>query len=220
MGITVQDIVYVRFQAPDLDLMQSFLEDFGLHVSARTQGTLYMRGAGSAPHIHITELGPVPAALGLGLRADSREALEALAAETGTPVEETGEPGGGLRVRLKDPAGMLVDVLYGQDVLPELPRRAPLTLNPAAPRLRFGNTQRPEPGPSQVVRLGHAVIHTPHFRETLDFYQRLFGFLPSDSYYAGKKDNVMCTFLHCSLGKTYTDHHTCGFRRSRPPIPI
>jgi catechol 2,3-dioxygenase-like lactoylglutathione lyase family enzyme len=216
MGITIQDIVYVRYSAPDLDAMQSFLEDFGLRLSARTDRLLYMRGTGPAPYIHVTELGSKPAALGLGLLAPSREALEALAAETGTKVEETGAPGGGVCVRLTDPAGMRVEVLFGQDQLPELPHRAALTFNPATPRLRLGEVQRPEPGPSHVVRLGHTVINTPKFHETLKYYRDMFGMRPSDTYYAGQKDNMIGAFLRCGLGKTYTDHHTVAILAGEP----
>ena len=38
--IAIQDIAYVRYGAPDLDLMQAFLEDFGLHVASRTGDAL------------------------------------------------------------------------------------------------------------------------------------------------------------------------------------
>ena len=33
MGIKVTDVAFVRFQAPDLDVMQSFFEDFGMQVA-------------------------------------------------------------------------------------------------------------------------------------------------------------------------------------------
>ncbi|MGE4480544.1 VOC family protein [Acidocella sp.] len=216
MGITIQDIVYVRYQAPDLDIMQSFLEDFGLKLSARTERALYMRGTSSTPHIHITELGTKPTALGLGLLAPSYAALEDLASETGAKIEETGEPGGGVCIRLTDPAGMRVEVLFGQDKLQELTHRAALTMNPAMPRARFGDVQRPMAGPSHVVRLGHTVIHTPHFRETMDYYQKMFGMRPSDTYYAGQKENMIGAFLHCGLDKTYTDHHTIAILAGEP----
>ena len=40
----ILDIEYVRLRAPDLDVMQTFLIDFGMQVAARTPQRLYMRG--------------------------------------------------------------------------------------------------------------------------------------------------------------------------------
>ena len=47
--IAIQDIVYVRYQAPDLDRMESFLRDFGLIRAHRTARSLYMRSRGPMP---------------------------------------------------------------------------------------------------------------------------------------------------------------------------
>lgn len=53
--ITVQDIAYVRYGAPDLDAMKRFLTGLGLHV-ARDSGTaLYMGAADGRPFAHVTE---------------------------------------------------------------------------------------------------------------------------------------------------------------------
>ena len=57
--IAVEDIAYVRVAAPDLDLMESFLVDFGMRRAARSESMLYMRGHGGDPVIHITEQGSV-----------------------------------------------------------------------------------------------------------------------------------------------------------------
>ncbi len=46
--IAIQDIAYVRYQAPDLDAMERFLHDFGLHRSAQTTTALFMRGCSDA----------------------------------------------------------------------------------------------------------------------------------------------------------------------------
>jgi len=43
MTITIKDIAYVRYQAPDLHQMESFLVDFGLHTVLRHVRALYMR---------------------------------------------------------------------------------------------------------------------------------------------------------------------------------
>ena len=40
--IKVLDVAYARFQAPDLDLMEQFLGDFGLTTSEKTENALYL----------------------------------------------------------------------------------------------------------------------------------------------------------------------------------
>ena len=37
MGIKVQDLAFVRFSAPDLDTMESFLTDFGMARASAAQ---------------------------------------------------------------------------------------------------------------------------------------------------------------------------------------
>ena len=55
--IKVKDVAFPRFRAPDLDKMESYLEDFGMVRSARTEDKLFMRGLDASHHIHVTELG-------------------------------------------------------------------------------------------------------------------------------------------------------------------
>lgn len=205
--IHVEDMAYVRYQAPDLDEMEAFLTDFGLLRAARSDRALYMRARGSAPVAHITEQGAA-ATLGIGLRARAEADLYRLAEHVGVAVEDNGEPGGGKIVRLGDPDGMQVDVLYGQTPVEPLPVRAPVVLNPAVGRRRFGEVVRIPPGPSHVMRCGHVALLVADFRKSLAFYRDVLGFLPSDTYYAGAPDNTVAAFMHCGLGDTYTDHHT------------
>lgn len=206
--ITVKDIAFVRYQATDLDTMEAFLQDFGLHRAARNHGALYMRACAAAHHSHITELGATNRTLGFGLLAQSAADLTALASRLGVAVEDNPEPGGGQRVRFTDPAGFLVEVIHGQAVLPELPRREPLPMNPATGRARFGKVIRQEPQPSSVMRLGHIALLVADFRACLTFYTEVLGFKPSDTYYAGEPGNQIAAFMHCGLGATWTDHHT------------
>jgi hypothetical protein len=55
--IKVDDIAFVRFSAPDLDKMETFLSDFGLVRAERDAKTLYMRGLDGDPYFHVTHLG-------------------------------------------------------------------------------------------------------------------------------------------------------------------
>jgi catechol 2,3-dioxygenase-like lactoylglutathione lyase family enzyme len=110
--VTIEDIAYVRYAVPDLDAAVGFMADFGLQLSARTGSAIYMRAAGASHHVYIAEGAETSRGLGFGLLAASRDDLALLAAETGTRVEESGEPGGGLTVTLTDPAGNRVDVIH------------------------------------------------------------------------------------------------------------
>ena len=206
----IEDIAFVRYGAPDLDTMETFLLDFGLRPSIRTADTLYMRALGTAHHVHITELSDQPTTLGFGLRARSADDLAKLAAEVGARVEDNPEPGGGHRVRLRDPVGYLVDVIHGQATVAPIAHRDPMGVNPIVGRSRYGRFVRVPPGPSNVVRLGHVFIQTTDMKASLEFYTRLLGFKVSDTYFAGPPENTIAAFLHCGLGMTWTDHHTVG----------
>jgi catechol 2,3-dioxygenase-like lactoylglutathione lyase family enzyme len=208
--IAIEDIAFVRYAAPDLELMERFLLDFGMHRAARTESALYMRGCNGAHHVHITEVSPTAATLGFGLRAASAADLLKLAAELGSSVEDSPEPGGGRRVRIKDPAGFLVEVIHGQQAVPPLEHREPVAANPCTSRRRQGRPVRVPLAPSRVVRLGHVFVQSNEFRACLDFYTRLLGFKVSDTYFDGAADHTIAAFLHCGLGERWTDHHTLG----------
>ncbi|MCA0241227.1 MAG: VOC family protein [Proteobacteria bacterium] len=204
----VQDIAFVRYQVTDLNLMEAFLADFGLHTAARTEQALYSRTAGPLHHAHIAELGPANATVGIGLLARSAQALDEVARRTGKPVEPNPEPGGGLRVRCTDPAGFVVDVIHGQDTFEPLAVRAPLEFNAAVGRKRLGQPVRLKPQVASITRLGHVALLVADFPATLAFYRDVLGFLPSDTYWAGSEDRTIAAFMRCGLGQQWTDHHT------------
>lgn len=205
--IKVTDIAYARFTAPDLDLMESFLLDFGLVRSARTETALYMRAHDKDHHVHITELGE-PEFIGLGFHAASEDDLASLATEAGIPVTPCDEPGGGNRVRLIDPDGYLIDVVHGIEEFDPLPIRNSFVRNFGTRHDRKGDFVRLKPGPAQCLRLGHAVIHVSDFKTSNAFYKAHLGFLDSDVCYEGEdKDNIMLSFNRVDRGQEYVDHH-------------
>src|SRR5580692_6408567 len=111
--IKVREIAYGRLRAPDLFRMEEFLTHFGLIVSERTPNSLYMRGSDSAHHIHVTELGD-PRLVGFAYEASNEEDLHRLTRIAGaSQVEPIDEPGGGRRVRLTEPNGYQIEVVYG-----------------------------------------------------------------------------------------------------------
>jgi hypothetical protein len=80
MGIKIQVIAYMRFGAPDLDVMEAFLGEFGMIRTERTDDTLYMRGLDEDPFLHVTHRG-APGFLAAGFEAAPMKDLEALAQE-------------------------------------------------------------------------------------------------------------------------------------------
>jgi len=207
MGIIkVADISHVRFTAPDLDVMQAYLKDFGLVPSLEADGILYARGAGPAPFLHATAVGE-PGFAALGLRAESLADLETLAAAEGVPVEEFHAPGGGKVVRLRDPDGRLVEVVAGQTLPPPLQLEPEHPRNSALARPRLRQTVRLGAGPATVVRLGHCVLEVSDFRTVEAWYKARFGFITSDAIEAAP-GLVIGAFMRCDRGDTPTDHHT------------
>lgn len=206
--IKVHDIAYVRFSAPDLDVMEKFLGDFGLSTTLRTPERLHVRGTDPAPYLHVTEKG-APDFLGVAFEAASAADLEAAASlEGASAVEKIDAPGGGRRVRFVDPDGFAVEVVHGREPLPPLPTRAAAPLNTGSHQPRRGALQRVKAGPACVKRLGHAVLRVSDFRRSEAWYKSRFGFLSSDEVYLGKPENVITAFMRCDRGEEYSDHHT------------
>ena len=208
--ITVQDIAYVRFGAPDLALMRTFLLDFGLiDAEPGEDQCLRMRGSGPSPFIHVTELGE-PGFRGMALRARSIADLERLAVAESTTVEPIVAPGGGHVVRLTDPNGFQVDVVAGQT--PAEPRSGEdhAIWNFSAVRARQSSAKRVSSGPAAVVRLGHAVCLVDDLSATWLWWQERFGLLISDEV-RDPAGNPAALFIRCDRGDVPTDHHTLNF---------
>lgn len=206
--IKVRDIAYVRFGAPDLDVMERFTTDFGLVTVERTANRLVCRGTDPTAYVHVTELGD-PGFRAVGFEAASAEDLKAAAQMEGaSAVEPLAAPGGGSRVRFTDPDGFAVEVVHGRAAGEPLPARRAAPLNSGGERLRIGRPQRLEIGPAQVKRLGHAVLLVSDFRRSAEWYESRFGFLRSDEVYVGAPDNLISAFMRVDRGDVPVDHHT------------
>lgn len=205
--IKVCDLAFPRFQAPDLDRMEEFLVEFGMQRAARTERALYMRGTDAQHHVHVTHLGE-PAFLGLAFHAAARGDLLTLARAVDAKVEPLDEPGGGEVVRLHDPDGRRVDVVYGIAELASLPVQTHAPLNTGGDRARICTLQRISPGPSQVKRCGHSAIKTANLDALWRWYQRHLGMLISDDMYVEGPERPLGRFARCDRGAQPTDHHT------------
>jgi hypothetical protein len=203
----VTDIAFGRLQSPDLDQAEEFLLDFGLVRAERTKDALYMRGTDSAHHLHVTHLG-APKFIGFAYYARDAEELDRLSRVVGaSKIESIDEPGGGQRVRLSDPHGFQIEVVHGIEEMPRLPVR-PNVMNWGPEKLRRAGTLTRLPrGPSQVKRMGHAVIATTDLGKTLSWYRETLGLLCSDDVFVGDKSNIVSSFNRCDRGDDYVDHH-------------
>ena len=121
--VKVTDIAYGRLRAPDLDVMEEFLTRFGLRRSERTANALYMRGSDPNHHIHVTEKGDSKF-VGLAYYVESEDDLKRLTKAPGASgIENIDEPGGGKRVRLREPNGYQIEVVCGIDCATDAPAR-------------------------------------------------------------------------------------------------
>jgi catechol 2,3-dioxygenase-like lactoylglutathione lyase family enzyme len=205
--IKVKDLAYGRLRAPDLDAMEEFLTHFGMTRAARTPNALYMRGTDPAHHLHVTENGD-PRFVGFAYYAASEEDLHRIAKAPGASgVEAIDEPGGGQRVRLREPNGYQIEVVHGIEKLAPIPVvRDPMNSG-SEPLRRAGKLMRLPKAPAPIKRIGHGVLGTPRVKETVQWFRETPGFICSDDVYAGDKDNLIGSFNRCDCGDDYVDHH-------------
>src|SRR6185312_15582353 len=190
--IKVADMAWGRLRSPDLDVQEEFLTRFGLIKTARTANALYMRGTDPTHHIHVTEKGD-PKFVGFAYYAASEDDLARLAKAPGASgIESIDEPGGGKRVRLTEPNGYQIEVVHGLASVEPIKIRARQKLNTGeSPLSRAGELMRLPKGASHVKRIGHGVLMTPKFAETVAWFREMLGFVCSDDVYAGEKDNLI-----------------------------
>jgi len=206
--IKVRDLAYGRLRAPDLDVMEEFLTHFGMIRAARTPTALYMRGTDSRHHPPATEKGD-PAFVGFAYLAASEDDLRKVATAPGaSAVEAIDEPGGGKRVRLREPNGYRIDVVHGIADLPAIDVEGDEMNTGREPLRRAGKLMRLGKSPARIKRIGHGVLGTPKVVETARWFRDTLGFICSDDVYAGEKDHIIGSFNRCDCGDEYVDHHT------------
>ena len=204
--IKADDVAFVRFQAPDLDRMEAFLADFGMVRAARDDNTLYMRGGGGDPFIHVTHKGD-PGFAGVAFRANSVADVELLAAKAGSRVESLDGPGGGRVVRLTDPDGFNVEAVAGREAVAADATPPALATNDWRARVRHNSPKRVAAGASHIKRFGHCVLNVSNFRASEAWYKQHFGFITSDEIKLSP-EKALGAFLRCDRGEKPADHHT------------
>ena len=207
--IKVHDLAWLEFEKPNLDQAEAFAHAFGFSTALRTPDALQLRGTDpGAPCVLIRQgrsrfVGPAFRA------ADSADVLR-LAQATGATATKLPESVGGLSVELTDPTGLAVRVVSDTDDLAALRGQEPLELNFGHASPRANSTQRAPREPAKVQRLGHVVLQTTKYLESLNWYLQHLGLIVSDFlYYPGQRERgPVMSFIRCDRGATPTDHHT------------
>ena len=120
-----------------------------------------------------------------------------LADATGAKVEKLPESIGGLTVDLTDPSGVLVRVVADTHELAALPPQPTQVFNfgTKLPGRTARSARRREP--ARIQRLGHVVLQTTTYLETLNWYLEHLGLIVSDfKYYEGQRDRGPHDELH------------------------
>src|SRR5438132_1270510 len=147
--------------------------------------------------------------VGLAYEAASEDDLRRVAKAPGaSEVESIDEPGGGRRVRLREPNGYQVEVVYGIESLAPIPVPGQHMNSGAEPLRRAGTLMRLRTSPSPIKRMGHGVLGSPKVMDTVQWFRETLGFIGSDDVYAGDKNNIIGSFNRCDRGDEYVDHHT------------
>src|SRR5262245_57331468 len=204
--VKAQDIAFARLQAPDLDVAERFLLDFGLRRVERTADRLYMRATDPDPYVYVCHLGE-PRFLSSAWHVASEDDLMAAALMPGaSPVEDLDGPGGGRRVRIVDPIGYTVELVHGRKPAAALPVE-PVALNFGWDGLARKTLQRFDARPSNVKKIAHVVLTTTDVQPVVKWYRETLGLVQSEDIYSGDEQNIIGSFNRCDRGDAYVDHH-------------
>ncbi|MDT5182892.1 MAG: hypothetical protein QOJ20_3744 [Mycobacterium sp.] len=208
--IKVSDIAWLEFEKPDLTRAETFSRAFGFGTALRTTDDLFLRGTDAGSNCVLIRRGPRSRFVAAAYTAQDQSDVLRLAEATGSRIRALPESLGGMAVDLVDPSGVTVRVVHGTHQLEVLPTQPPHQFNFGHELRRVNATQRPPRVPTRVQRLGHVVMQTTKYRETLNWYLDHLGMLVSDFlYYPGRrKRGPVMSFIRCDRGQTPADHHT------------
>jgi hypothetical protein len=169
-----------------------------------------LRGSQPGAPCLIARRGPRARFTGAAFRAGDEADVLRLADRFGVRARALPETLGGVSVDLMDPGGMPVRVVAGMHQLPALPGQRPHTFNFGDDAQRINTGQRPGRVPARVQRLGHLVVQTTKYLETLSWYLDNLGMVVSDFlFFPGQRERgPTMSFIRCDRGSTPADHHT------------
>ena len=178
--IKVRDLAWLEFQKPDLVRAEAFARAFGFTTVLHTADELQLRGTDPGSPCVTVRRGPRSRFVGTAFAAESRADVERLAGVTGTQIHTLPEAIGGVAVELTDPSGIPARVVAGTHELAELPAQPPHTFNFGHELRRTNATQRPPREPARVQRLGHVVLQSTKYIQTLNWYLDHIGLIVSN----------------------------------------
>lgn len=208
--IKVDDLAWLEFDKPDLARAEEFAHAFGFATALRTEQELHLRGADAAEPCVIIRHGSRNRFHGMAFRAQDTADLAKLASATDSRITALPESLGGVSVDLFDPNGIPVRVVADAHQLNPLPAQTPQSWNVGHAVCRSNATQRPARAPATVQRLGHLVLQSTRYLQTLDWYLDTLGMIVSDfQFFAGQRDRgPTMSFIRCDRGTIPADHHT------------
>ncbi|MFC0582909.1 VOC family protein [Micrococcoides hystricis] len=207
---TAIDAAQVTYEAPDLELAEKFLTDFGMvKAPGSDENTLYMRGIGTQHHIHVTRKADKQRFVGAVIEVATSEDLDELAAMEGSSaVQEATEPGGGYEVVMYTPDNVEIKAIWGREKVEPIEDRAPFKMNTVSEKRRINEAVRQPVAPATITRLGHFVLHVRDHDATVKWFFDRFNFLPSDYFVPpGTDGDPYGTFIRLDLGEELVDHH-------------
>ena len=208
--IKVVDIAWLEFEKPDLMRAAAFARAFGFDAEPSGPDGLHLRGTAAGGPCALVRRGPRTRFAGAAFRAGTEADVRRLADHFGTRARPLPETIGGQSVDLIDPSGMPVRVVAGMHELPELTGQQPHAFNFGSGVQRTNIAQRPPRTPARVQRLGHLVVQSTTYLETLNWYLDNLGMIVSDFlFFPGQRDRgPTMSFVRCDRGSTPADHHT------------
>ncbi|CAD6568260.1 MAG: hypothetical protein CYPHOPRED_002456 [Cyphobasidiales sp. Tagirdzhanova-0007] len=220
--IKVVRLGFMKYGHADMETTKQFMADFGMHIEAEDDDTVYFGGTGIDPYVYAAQKTATPEFQGGVFIAASRDELEKAARvlpDAKGPFKLKG-PGGGEMVSSIDPDGIPFHIAYGikerEDVEPGLKRSA----NRPIVKTRKGEFLRFTDEPARAHKLGHFGLLVSDFHKTFDFYTKHLTIKPSDILITEDGKQV-AGFCHFETDAThYVDHHAFFFSQNVKRIGV
>lgn len=150
-------LAHMRYQHPDLDIIITFLQEFGMHVVKKTDDRVWLRGYGCDPYVYFAQKGPKKF-LGGTFEVEAHDDLvKASKLDGASPVQSMEDaPGGGSMVTAYDPEGFPINFVHGQQPaeVGSLPEK--LIVNYEAEKPRKRKFQRFDQGPAAIHKVSRS----------------------------------------------------------------
>ncbi len=203
-------LAYLTFRTEDLPRLEEYWTDFGLRVCHRGENGLHLRAMDSAPFALKIVPGQRTELAAVGLSVQNAADLQVLSAQPGSsPIFEHREPGGGQAVELTSPGGTQFVCVHGAQTIDAIEPSPPLRSNGARTKRRERASVCVPARPSEVWKLGHVVVQTPHTTALVGWLLDTLGLCVSEyQTLPGEQVPPIATFLRFDMGDAPADHHS------------